>query len=183
MKKTTIIVFSVYSFFSVIGCSQSVSNQQATANMSSIEKENVTTNVKDTIIAGLATWYAGLKDTIVKIGNKQIYAKIEIVEIQEEFVVQKSYGDYGKEYISKIPNTEINIQISNNQYKLQKQDIPNLDNNFLKKSVFQRIFIRSITEKTSVFEIRLGELDTDDIVTVFLAIDTNGNKSFKIEYR
>jgi len=170
MNKSALIAFSVYLFFSIQGCSQSVNSQQTT------------TSLKDTLIVEVEQWYDESKDTVMNIGNKQILIKTEIVSIPEKFIIQKSYGDDGKEYISKIPDTEIRIQISDNQFKLQKQDIPDLSSEFLSRSVFQQINIYSITEESSIFEIMLGEMDTDDIVLVSMTIDSNRKKSFKIEY-
>ena len=163
MKKLAFILCSIYLFFSFQGCTQSANDKQAFTDTFSIEK------------------YENAKDTTINIGTEQVYVKIEIVNIPDEFLEQKGFGDNGKVSILKVPNTEINIQISNHHYKLQKQDIPNLDSEFLNKSVFQRIYIHAITEETSTFEITLGVADTCNIVIVFLTIDSKGNKSFKIE--
>lgn len=178
MKNSTIIIFSIFLYFSIQGCNQSVINQQA--NALTIEKEE--TDAKNVLITEDGKWYENAKDTTINIGNKQIYEKIEIVNIQGKFLERKGFGDNGKEHIYKVPDTEINIQISNHQYKLQKQDIPSLDSEFLKNSLFQQIDFQSITEEASTFEITFGEPDTDIIVFIFLTIDSTGNKSFKIKY-
>lgn len=181
MKNIVAVAFSICLSFPFQGCNQSATNQQieTTTNTSFIEKEETNANTKDTITIELEK---KAKDTTINIKDKQIYVKIEIAAIQGKFIIQKSFGDYGKVYITKMPDTEIDIQISNCHYKLQKQDIPKLDNMFLNMSVFQNVKILSVTEQLSTFEITLGELDTDNIVFVILTIDSNGNKSFKLEH-
>ena len=176
MKKYLVIIMSICLSLSVQGCgNQSVTNQQAD---SFTEKEET----KDTTVMGLEAWYDGIKDTTININSKQIYVKMEIVAIQGKFVLHKSYGDYNKEYIEKFPDTEINIQISDSQYKLQKQEIPNLNNDFLSISMFQQINFHSFTEEAVTFDILFGEPETDNGVFILLTIDLKGNKSFKIEY-
>ena len=167
VRRVIFASFSICLLFSIQGCNnQSVTNQQPD---SSIEKEETIIS-KDTIVIGLEKWYEGAKDTTINMGNKQIYVKIEIAAIPDKFVI------YGTENIVKIADTEINIQISNHKYKLQKQDIPNLDE-FLDIFVFQRIDFHSFTEEAVTFEITIGELDTCNVVFVFLTIDLEGNKS------
>jgi hypothetical protein len=170
MKKLAFILCSIYLFFSFQGCNQSVRDQQ------------VFTNSNDTLITEYGIWYEYSRDTTLIFGNKQVYVKMEIVNIPDEFLEQKGIGDNGQVLIQQVPNNEIYIQIPEHLYKLQKQDIPDLDSEFLNRSVFQRIDFHSITEETFVFEIILGVSDTCDIVIVFLTIDSKGNKSFRIEY-
>ena len=170
MKKLAFILYSIYLLFSFQGCNQSVRDKQ------------VFTNSNDTLTIEYGIWYEYSRDTTLNFGNKQVYVKMEIVNILDEFLEQKGVGDNGQMLIQQVPNNEIYIQISNHHYKLQKQDIPNLDSEFLNKSVFQRIDFHSITEGTFVFEITLGVSDTCDIVIVFLTIDSKWNKSLRIEY-
>lgn len=178
MKISTIIIFSNFLSFSIQGCNQSAINQQA--NALSIENEEIDAN--NVLITEDEKWYENAKDTTINIGNKQIYEKIEIVNIKGKFLERKGFGENGNEYINKVPDTEINIQISNHHYKLQKQDIPDLDSIFMKNSVFQQIDFQSITDEASTFEITFGEPDTDIICFIYLTIDSTGNKSFKIKY-
>jgi len=179
MKRITLIAFSIYLFLFIQGCNQSVSNQKA--NVSSIENEETNINSKDTIVTEFEVHCKYLQDTIINIDDKQIDIKMEIVDIPGEFIIQEAYGG-GKVYITKIPDTEINIQISDRHYKLQKQEIPYLNPDFLNISTFYRIDFHSFSEQAITFEIGLGEPETCNLVYVFLTIDLEGNKTFNIKF-
>ena len=155
--------------FLSVSCNQSATNQQAN------------TDSKNTAKIEIETWYACSKDTTITIGNEQIYVKMEVVDIQGEFLEREGFGDDGKIFY-KVPETEIIIQISNRQYKLRKQDIPDLDSEFLQISTFYRIVFHSITENALTFEIGFGEPETCNVIFIFLTIDSEGNKSFQIVY-
>lgn len=122
------------------------------------------------------------KDTSVFYDNKQINIKYELINLPDEFIVNKSYGENGNEITQKIPEKRISVSIDGHSFLIDKQDISGVDSNFVKKSVFQKINFYSFLENGSTFEIILGEPDTDNIVFIYLTIDTAGNKSFRIEY-
>lgn len=114
--------------------------------------------------------------------NKQEQVKIEIQKIPGKYIEQKVYGDQGEIFFQKVPDTKIVIDLSGQIFQIFKQDIPNMSANFINKSIFQKAIYHSSKDKETLFEITLGEQDTDDIVFIYLTIDIFGNKHFKIEY-
>ena len=122
------------------------------------------------------------KDTLVVCDNKQIHIKYELINLDDLFIVSKSFGENGNEIIQKIPEKRIKKNIEGLCFLINKHDISELDTNFLKKSVFQKIDFYSFSENVSTFEVTLGEPDTDNIVFIYITIDKKGNKSFRIEY-
>lgn len=99
------------------------------------------------------------KDTSVFYDNQQINIKYELINFPDEFIMNKSYGENGNEITQKIPEKRISVKIAEQSFLIDKQDIPGVDSNFVKKSVFQKITFYSFLGNSSTFEIILGEPD------------------------
>ena len=177
MKKTLLIVF-----FGAIGLSCNNRPQKTNeVDNSTIMEDNIKIDDKKSIRVEHANWnFENSIDTVVYIDGEPIFQKIEIRNVPGKFVELDGFDDGGRR-ILKTPDTEIHVLIGDSQYKLRKQDIPDLLEAFVETSLFHRIRFYSITEEASVFEIVFGIPESGGIAWVFLTIDSDGNKWIRTE--
>jgi hypothetical protein len=121
------------------------------------------------------------KDTLVKIDEQEWYEKISISEIKNKFISHNYWDEHGKQTVE-IHDNKIDIMINMEKYIFTKDDIHDIDTDFVQQSIFQNIFFKEISLQKSVFEIFFGVPDTDNIIIIYLSINNKGEKSIKIEY-
>jgi hypothetical protein len=130
---------------------------------------------------GMKTAYSIVKDTLLKIDGKQLYEKISIIEIENKFVVHEFFDKNGKN-ISKLADNQVQIVMNDESFIFTKNDIPQLDTIFVRQSIFQNIFFKEISLEKSTFEIIFGVPDSDNIILIYLSINSKREREIVIDY-